>query len=259
MMRRYVIWIVLLLLLGMRMAYAGPAAVATVSPSATTASELPLAAPIAGASDPYEKFNRAMFNFNDHLDRWILKPIATLYNKILPTPLNKGIHNVFNNIQTVPTIVNDVLQFNFYQATNDMWRLGINSTIGIGGLFDVATRIHLPAYQNDFGLTLAHWGYKQSNYLVLPFWGPSTPRDGIGMPIDYYAFSVYPWIQPRAVQYGVYALSVVDARAQLLRYQNVMDAAAFDKYVFVRNAYMQRRAFQVQQTFQRDYADQNSH
>ncbi|RDI41710.1 MlaA family lipoprotein [Aquicella lusitana] len=207
----------------------------------------------ANNKDPLERFNRVMFTFNDKLDQFILKPVATVYNKIMPKPLNKGIHNFFNNIGELPTIANDVLQLNFYQASNDFWRFGVNTTVGILGFFDVASRINLKYYSNDFGLTLAAWGYKSSNYLVLPFFGPSTIRDGIGLPVDYFAFSVYPYIEPDSTRYAVYALGAVDRRAQLLKFESVMEEAALDKYVFVRNAYLQRRSYQIEQNKQRGY------
>lgn len=197
--------------------------------------------------DPYENFNRGVFAFNDKLDTYFLKPIAAVYNTIIPKPLNMGIHNVFNNLNNLYNIPNDLLQFNFYQMTSDIWRLGINTTLGIGGLFDVASRIGLKPYQNDFGLTLAKWGWHNSNYLVLPFYGPNTVRDGLSMPVDYYAFSIYPYIDPRSVRYSAYALGVVDRRAQLLKVQSIMEEAAIDRYVFIRNAYMQRRAYQIEQ------------
>lgn len=199
-------------------------------------------------ADPYEKFNRAMFSFNDNVDTYVMKPVATFYNTIMPRPLNEGIHNFFNNINNLPTIADDLLQANFQQAASDTWRFGINTTIGILGFFDVAERIQLKQYNNDFGLTLAKWGYQNSNYLVLPFWGPSTVRDGLGMPVDYFGFSIYPYITPDKSRYGVYMLSAVDLRAQLLQYQGVMDEVAVDRYAFIRNAYLQKRAFMIKQT-----------
>jgi phospholipid-binding lipoprotein MlaA len=212
-------------------------------------------APVAEA-DPYESFNRVAFKFNDTLDIYFLKPIATFYNKVMPKPLNKGIHNVFDNINTVPTICDDILQANFYQAANDAWRLGLNTTVGIGGLFDVAKRMKLEPYSNDFGLTLARWGYTNSNYLVLPFFGPNTIRDGlIGLPVDYFAFSVYPYIDPPSTRYQVYALGVIDRRAQLLKFQDVLEEASYDKYVFIRNAYQQRRKYQIEQNEHRSCCD----
>lgn len=203
--------------------------------------------PSASNSDPYEKINRSMFTFNDNLDEYILKPVATFYNKLMPKPLNKGIHNAYNNIDTLTTIANDILQLHLYQALNDSWRFAINTTLGIGGLFDVAERMGLKPYQNDFGLTMARWGWKESTYLVLPFFGPNNFRDGISIPVDYFALSIYPYIQPIETQYAIYIVGVVDHRAQLLRYQNVFDEVALDKYVFIRNAYTQRRAYQIEQ------------
>src|SRR3990167_93226 len=198
-------------------------------------------------SDPFETYNRHTFAFNDALDRNILQPVARFYNKIMPKPLNQGVHNFFLNLNTVSTIVDDFLQFNFYQMTNDGWRLVINSTIGIGGLFDVATRMNLKYYENDFGMTLATWGWRKSNYLVLPFYGSYTVRDGFSLPFDFFLFSAYQFIEPPKLRYGLYAVSIVDWRAQTMKYNELFDVAAIDKYVFVRNAYMQRRAYQLDQ------------
>jgi len=197
-------------------------------------------------NDPYEPFNRVMYNFNDFLDKAVLKPIATFYNKVMPKPLNKGIKNFFSNIDTIPTVANDVLQGNIYQTASDGWRLAINSTIGILGFFDFATDMGLEPNKEDFGLTLAQWGYTNSNYLVLPFFGPNTPRDAIGLPVDYYVFSIYPHIYPATDRYAIYGLGVVARRADLLSFQNVMQQASIDKYAFLRDAYMQRRAYLIQ-------------
>lgn len=205
--------------------------------------------------DPYEGFNRIMFDFNDRVDTTVLKPVATFYNKIMPRPLNEGIHNIYNNLNNLPTIANDLLQLHFHQLASDVWRFGINSTIGIGGIFDVAGRMNLQQYNNDFGLTLARYGYTNSNYLVLPFFGPNTVRDGIGIPVDYYGFSIYPYVEPPSARYELYGVGVIDKRAQLLQYQQVFEEAALDKYVFVRNAYLHRRAFQIDQNDHRTAAD----
>ncbi|OGT58334.1 MAG: hypothetical protein A3F14_03450 [Gammaproteobacteria bacterium RIFCSPHIGHO2_12_FULL_43_28] len=206
-------------------------------------------------SDPFERFNRAMFSFNEAADKVVLKPVATLYSNIIPKPLQKGVHNFFVNIRTVPTIANDLLQFNFYQATNDIWRFGLNTTVGLGGLVDVASCVRLKPYENDFGLTLAKWGYKNSNYLVVPFWGPNTFRDAIDLPVDYFAFSVYPYIHPRSTRYAVYGVGVVDRRVQALKFQGLLDEAALDKYVFFRNAYMQQRAYEIEKNQHLSYKD----
>lgn len=208
------------------------------------------AARLINPKDPYEKFNRVMYHFNDALDNWVLKPIAMLYNKIMPKPLNKGISNIYSNIDTIPTVFNDVLQGNIYQATNDAWRLAINSTAGLLGFFDLASDIGLEPNKEDFGLTLARWGWENSNYLVLPFFGPSSLRDGIGIPVDYYGFSIYPRIYPLVERYRIYAVGLISRRADLLHYQNVMQQAAIDEYVFMRDAYMQRRAYQIERNKQ---------
>lgn len=209
--------------------------------------------------DPLERINRPIFTFNDKLDTYLIKPIAELYNAIMPKPLNKGVHNFFNNLGELPTIANDLLQFNFFQMTNDVWRLVINSTLGFGGFVDMATRMNLPYFQNDFGLTLSYWGYENSDYFVMPFLGPSTVRDGIiGMPVDYFEFTVYPHIQPKSTRYGVLGLFTIDSRANLLQFEPVLEEAAIDKYVFMRNAYMQHRAFQRDQVKHLGYNDKKS-
>lgn len=196
-------------------------------------------------ADPYEPFNRVMYNINEFIDKYALKPIARLYNKIIPKPINKGVSNIFNNLDNVPTVVNDVLQANFYQASSDAWRLTINSTVGIAGFFDVASDIGLEPNVEDFGLTLAAWGFKDSNYLVLPLLGPSTVRDAMAWPVNYEYMTIYPYIYPIKYRYIMYGVSVVSKRANYLRYQEVLKQASLDKYVFMRNAYMQRRAYQI--------------
>jgi phospholipid-binding lipoprotein MlaA len=207
--------------------------------------------------DPLERFNRIMFTFNDNLDFYIIKPVAELYNAVVPKPLNQGIHNFFNNLGEIPTIANDLLQLNLYQMTKDVCRLGINTTMGIGGLFDIATRMHLSYFQNDFGLTLARWGYKDSSYLVLPVLGSNTIRDGIGIPVDYFEFSVYPYVRPQSARYQVLGLFMVDHRANLLQFEPILEEAAIDRYIFMRNAYMQHRAFQIEQVKHLGYKDRN--
>ena len=200
--------------------------------------------------DPYEPFNRVMFTFNDKLDKFVLKPIATLYNKIIPKPLTKGISNFFSNVDTVPTVANDVLQANFYQATSDAWRLVINTTVGILGFFDVATTVGLEYNYEDLGLTFARWGVTSSNYLVLPFLGPSTVRDAIAWPINYEYLTIYPYITPVSARYELYFTNLISKRADYLHYNDVMEQATLDKYVFMRNAYMQRRAYLIERNKQ---------
>jgi phospholipid-binding lipoprotein MlaA len=213
--------------------------------NAATASTSEPPARAYNPQDPYEKFNRVMFRFNDLIDKIIFKPVAKLYNKIVPTPIVKGISHMFSNIDTIPTIANDILQFNLYQATSDTWRLALNSTVGIGGFFDIATGMGLESNYEDLGLTFARWGWKNSNYLVVPFLGPSTVRDGIAWPIDYQLFTIYPYIRDVRDRYILYGFSLVSKRAELLRFQSVMEQAAIDRYAFLRDAYTQRRAYLI--------------
>lgn len=197
-------------------------------------------------NDPYERFNRVMFQFNEVVDKLVLRPLATLFIKIVPKPITKGMGNIYNNIDTVPTVANDLLQANFYQGTSDAWRLAINSTIGIAGFFDVASNIGLEPNKEDFGLTLAQWGYRDSHYLVLPLLGPGTVRDQIGWPLNYQFLSIYPHIHPIEARYELYLTGIVVKRAELLRYEGVLEQASLDDYTFIRDAYMQRRAYQME-------------
>jgi len=221
---------------------AASSSAAAAVPAPTTATQLISAGePV----DPYEPFNRVMFRFNDTVDKVLLKPLATLYLAIVPKPAVTGIRNFFSNVDTLPTIPNDILQGNFYQGIRDTWRLLINTTVGLLGFFDPATHIGLGPNKEDFGLTLAQWGYHHSGYLVIPFLGPTTTRDLIGFPIDYYFFSIYPHINPTRTRYELYGLGVLSRRAELLSYENVMEQAAIDRYVFMRDAWMQRRAWLI--------------
>lgn len=241
-------------------AVAGGAAVdAATSLNPTSAiDDAPIVPPAPVNQDPFEGLNRAIFAFNEKADQYALKPVANVYNTIMPKPLNEGIHNFFNNFGQLPTIANDILQLNFYQAANDSWRFIINSTIGVLGFFDVASRMGLNYYANDFGLTMARYGWKNSTYLVLPLFGPSTIRDTIEVPVDYSLFSLYPYVEPQSRRYIIYGVGVVDRRAQLLQYQGVFEEVAIDKYVFMRNAYMQRRAHQIEEVKHLSYQDQKA-
>lgn len=207
--------------------------------------------------DPYESFNRVAFGFNETFDKVVLKPAATLYIAVTPKPISKCFSNFFSNIDNVPTIINDLLQANFYQATSDSWRLLINTTVGVVGFFDVASHIGLQPNAEDFSLTLARWGYVHSNYLVVPFLGPSTVRDAVAWPINYYYMTIYPRIKPPFRRYAVYSFGVVVRRAELLRYDTLLQTASFDKYAFMRNAYLQRRAYLIERNRHLGYKDKN--
>jgi phospholipid-binding lipoprotein MlaA len=198
--------------------------------------------------DPYEKFNRAMFKFNDKLDKWILHPVAKAYDTVTPIPIHKGITNFFDNIDMLTTIPNDLLQGKIAYFAADCWRFILNTTFGIGGLFDVATRAGLPKHHEDFGMTLAYWGgpdgLKPQPYLVLPFLGSTTTRDAFAK-IPNAATWPFNYIQPEYYNYGALALNVVNKRANLLPADKLV-SDAFDPYIFVRSAYLQSRNHELE-------------
>ncbi len=190
--------------------------------------------------DPYEGYNRYAFAFNQDVDHLIYRPAATVYKTIVPPPLKQGIGNAFNNVETLTFIPNDILQGKFKWALVDFWRIIINTTVGIGGLFDVASRMGLPKHYEDFGLTLAYWsGGKKEPYLIVPFIGPYTTRSAFGGLFDYVT-TPWPYIRPNAVTYWAYGLKYLNVRASLLSADKLFDNA-FDPYAFLRSAYLQRR------------------
>ncbi len=198
----------------------------------------------AESHDPLEGFNRAMYSFNDGLDRAIIKPVAKTYQKVVPKPVNKGISNFFSNLGDVIVILNDLLQFKLIQAASDTGRVVLNSTVGLLGFIDVATPIGLEKHNEDFGQSLGYWGIGPGYYLVLPLFGPSNLRDGVGLAVDFRADPITT-IEDDSARYGVFSLKAVDKRAGLLKASRILDEAAFDPYIFVRDAYLQRRNYLV--------------
>ncbi|MEM1243742.1 MAG: VacJ family lipoprotein [Pseudomonadota bacterium] len=199
--------------------------------------------------DPLEKPNRAFFYVNNKIDYVALKPAATIYSTILPKPVRASVTNFFNNFLMPNTIGNDILQGDFYFALQDTWRFAINSTLGIGGLFDVGKHIGLPPHNTDFGITMMKWGWRHSTYIVVPFWGPTTIRDGLGSFADYYAFSPYFWLlRTTALRTGFWAVQGVNIRANLLQYNKLYKQVAFDPYIFTRNIFLQRRQMMLKQS-----------
>lgn len=194
--------------------------------------------------DPWEGYNRAMFSFNETLDRGFVKPLAELYERATPQPVNRAITNFFSNLSDVVVLFNDLLQLKLEQAASDLSRIVWNTTLGVGGLFDVATHFELPKHDEDFGQTLGYWGLPTGPYLVLPLLGPSNLRDTVGWAGD---ITVSPLFSPSdpAVRNSLLALRVTDTRADLLGVTRIAETAALDKYVFVRDAYEQRRRYLV--------------
>ncbi|GAB4392095.1 MAG: hypothetical protein Tsb005_04650 [Gammaproteobacteria bacterium] len=199
----------------------------------------------AAEKDPLEKYNRAVHSFNDKVDRVTLKPVAKVYNKVLPNRVKKSVGNFFNNLEEIPTFVNDVLQLKFNYALSTAWRFAINTTVGIGGLFDPADYLGIQRKPEDFGLTLAHYGWRESSYFVLPLLGPSTIRDTVALPVNWFT-SVYPYLDS-PYRYGLTGSMLVSRRAQFLDIERIVDQATLDKYVFTRDAYLQRREFLINQ------------
>lgn len=193
--------------------------------------------------DPYESYNRKVHRFNMAFDATFLKPPARVYKAVIPGPVRSSINNFFNNIAMIPSVANDLLQFDWHFALSDSWRFLVNSTFGIGGFFDVADPyFSLPPHYNDLGLTLAKWGYKQSAYFVIPLIGPSTIRDGVGLFFDYTVLSPYAYISQGEIIWGLAGLRYVDLRAQLFESEAILNEA-LDQYAFIRDAYLQHRHF----------------
>jgi phospholipid-binding lipoprotein MlaA len=196
--------------------------------------------------DPYEKINRVTFKFNEGLDKYLIRPVSDIYVAVLPNPIRTGVDNFFSNLNSTFVILNDLLQIRIYDATTSTWRLAINSTIGVLGVFDVASHMGLQKHYNSFGLTLAQWGYKDSNYLILPVLGPFTVRDAIGFGGDFLT-SVYPYIPNYYVRYGAEGLLYVNVKTKIFEQKEIYKEIIFDPYIFERNAYLQNREYLIKQ------------
>jgi phospholipid-binding lipoprotein MlaA len=195
--------------------------------------------------DPYEPFNRAMFSFNNQFNRYVAQPVSDAYNYV-PYQMRKGIANIFINLGSPATIGNDLLQGNFRWALEDTTRFVLNTTLGLLGLFDVASDAGLPPRSQGFGLTLAKWGVTYSPYLVLPVLGPTTVRGGVGMVVDYYT-SVFPYIRPYSLMYSMDALYFVQTASGLLPKQEMIGTMALDPYLALRTAYLQNSDYLVEE------------
>jgi len=196
--------------------------------------------------DPLEPMNRAAFTFNENLDQYLVKPAAEAYKFVMPDVARRGVTNFFSNIGDIFVAANNLLQGKPKEATSDIGRFLVNSTIGILGLFDVATDIGLDKHAEDFGQTMGVWGVSDGPYVVLPFFGPSTARDTVGLAVDLKTDFVLNTNQLNSEEkLGVTALRVLDRRANLLDAGQLLEDAAFDKYSFLRDSYLQRRRNQI--------------
>lgn len=181
-----------------------------------------------------------MHKFNKGFDNVVMKPLAKGYQLITPAPVDRGITNFYNNIADVTSAVNNLLQFKLNRAGSDVGRIVVNSTVGILGFFDVATNVGLPSYKEDFGQTLGYWGMKSGPYFVIPLLGPSSVRDTVGLAGD---IAVDPFfsLEKNEIYWGFIALRLIDRRADLLTAGELLEEAAVDPYIFLRDAYLQRR------------------
>ena len=193
--------------------------------------------------DPWERFNRRMHRFNNAMDRSVARPVAKAYAKVVPEPVRSKVSNFFDNLGQPATAVNALLQGKVKHSAQAMGRFLVNSTIGVAGLFDPASRMKMPEREEDFGQTLATWGWRRSRYLELPFFGPSTVRDAFGIagnsplqPVSY--------VEADKVRIGLTALNLVDMRTRLMAFDSLRDEAQ-DDYLLVRDLWAQRRKFQI--------------
>ena len=196
--------------------------------------------------DPLEPMNRTVFTFNENLDQYVVKPAAEAYKFVLPDTVRRGVTNFFSNIGDIFVAANNLLQAKPKEAASDIGRFLVNSTIGILGFFDVATDLGLDKHSEDFGQTLGVWGLSDGPYVVLPLFGPSTVRDTVGLAVDLKTDFVLNTNQLNSDErVGVTAVKVLDKRANLLDAGQLLEDAAFDKYSFLRDSYLQRRRNQV--------------
>ncbi|HQC85228.1 MAG: hypothetical protein RL081_974 [Pseudomonadota bacterium] len=194
--------------------------------------------------DPLESFNRGVFGFNDALDRAVVKPVATVYRDATPNWFRKGVSNFFGNLGDVWSAVNNGLQLRGQDFGDSVGRVMINTTLGIGGLVDVASDLNIERHSADFGLTLGRWGVGAGPYIVLPVLGPYTLREVVALPVDQQG-NLVNQIADDPTRYGLTVLELVDLRAQYLRAGEVVEGAALDKYSFMRDSYLQRQRNRV--------------
>jgi phospholipid-binding lipoprotein MlaA len=194
--------------------------------------------------DPWEGMNRATHGFNTALDNVVLKPVSTAYIKVVPDFAREGVNNFFDNLEDLNTGIQNILQGKAKEGFGDLGRLVVNTTLGVFGLWDVATPMGLEKHYEDFGQTLGVWGVGPGPYLVLPLLGPSTIRDAPARVVDpSWWFSEA--VNPESLWWGIWGLEKVRTRANLVQSESVLEQAAIDRYSFIRDAWLQRRRSQV--------------
>lgn len=228
----------------MKQALLTPGRVRVLAAVAAIAALSGCASTTANPQDPLEGYNRAVFTFNDAVDRSVLKPTATAYKNTMPSFVQTGVNNFFGNLSDAWSAVNNLLQGKGQAGMGDVTRVAMNSTFGIFGLLDIASEAGIPKHNEDFGQTLGTWGVPSGPYLMLPLLGPSTVRDTVALPAD---LAGDPWSHKEPVNWRNVgsAVRVVDKRATLLDASSLLEDAALDRYEFLRDGYMQRRQSQV--------------
>ena len=196
-------------------------------------------------NDPWEPFNRSVFEFNENLDAYLLKPVVTGYRFVLPEFMREGIYNFFSNYNDIYTALNNLLQGKPNDAFHDLMRVVVNTTFGLGGLIDMATPGGLEKHKEDFGQTFGVWGIPSGPYVVLPFFGPSSVRDTFGTVADLESDYLFGYVKNIGVRNSVTGLRVVNTRNTYYEAGDLLEGAAIDKYSFMRDAYIQRRQYQI--------------
>lgn len=194
--------------------------------------------------DPFEAFNRKSLEFNEGVDALVLKPVATVYRERVPPLIRTGVSNFFGNLSDLWSSANSALQFKFRNAAENFMRVNVNTLFGVLGIFDVASEFNIERHREDFGQTLGHWGVPSGPFIMLPLLGPSTLRDTLAITIDRRGDPVH-YVDPFDTRYELYTLRAVDQRSNALRVGNMLEAAALDKYSFIRDAHMQRRRAEI--------------
>jgi len=196
-------------------------------------------------SDPWEGFNRRVYSFNDALDRAFLVPVASSYRAVAPEFVENGVGNFFSNIGDFGVAVNNTLQFKFLDAASDIGRIVVNSTIGLLGIFDVASHMGMRKHDEDFGQTLGFWGMGTGPYVVTPLFGPSNLRDGPGKVVDYFLWPPT-WVELNTRERNsLTALNLIHTRAELMLFEEKTEGLSRDRYIFIRDAYLDHREFLV--------------
>ncbi|MFX1679670.1 VacJ family lipoprotein [Mitsuaria sp. CC2] len=231
---------------------AEPAAAGQAGAAAAAAQDAPAPGPrVRNRLDPWESWNRKVFNFNEKLDENLLRPVATAYSDLVPQPARQAVDNFFGNFSDAWSAVNLFLQGRFKTGASQTMRVAVNSVFGIAGLIDIATPAGLEKTSEDLGRTLGYWGVKTGPYIVWPLLGPSSLRDSVTLPANIYYSPAY-LFDDGEYKFAISALQLINTRANLLRVTDMLDGIALDKYTFVRDAYMQRRTIKTHKEQEED-------